>query len=312
MKFIMKLCIVVLALAAPSVAQAATVPVTQLTGDFAATNSSVAETGDGVQFGPYANGGTAVGSLYYAGANGLTLSQINALSFTESHNTSDDSPIAAPYLRIFLNGDADDAVFDSTACATTSLPENEPNHQDMVAGTPSGTIRYDDDGCGPEAVQLTWAQLVAAHGDEVISGIYITVGATGGADLSALVTDLTVNDTTFCFTCQPTPPPTAISSLVVQPQTIVQAPPVIITPGQQCHGNELRHVHAPRRAGEHFLSVRATLRGKKLATNGRTVTADLNRMPEGNYNVHLTSKYLTRHGHTRTVKTTRNLSVVCA
>jgi hypothetical protein len=45
-------------------ASAATIPVNQLSGNFQGTNPSVASTNDGVQFGPYADGGATGGSLY--------------------------------------------------------------------------------------------------------------------------------------------------------------------------------------------------------------------------------------------------------
>ena len=48
----------------------------RLSGDFAGTNASVATTLDGVQFGPYDDGGAWGGSVLYTGADGLTLSQI--------------------------------------------------------------------------------------------------------------------------------------------------------------------------------------------------------------------------------------------
>ena len=303
-----------LLLAAP-VAAADTVPVTQLSGAFSATNPSVASTNDGVHFGPYANGGSAVGSLAYSGANGLTLSQITALGYTEQHNTSDDSPIAAPYLRIFVNGDANDAIFDTTQCATVVPAESTSNHYDVIAGTPTGTMRYDDDGCGPGAVNETWAALVAAHGSDVISGIYITVGGTGGADLSALVTDLTVNGTTYCFTCQPPPAagpagPTGGTSTTTT--TVPVSASSVTTKATTCKGGGVRKLHAPKRAGQRFLSTRATLRGKPQKVSGRTITVNLTGRPEANYNVRLTSRYRTHKGKVVTVKTTRNLSVVCS
>jgi hypothetical protein len=288
-------------------ASAATVPVTQLTGQFAATNPSVASTNDGVQFGVYANGGSTGGSLYYSGANGLTLNQITALAFTERHNTTDDSPIAAPYLRIFLEGDAHDVIFDATQCASVVPVENTANHFDVVGGD----VRYDDDGCdGIPPDQQPWADVLAAHGTEVISGIYISAGFTGGADLSALVTDLTVNGDTFCFNCaQPTPAPIVTNTFVTEPPTVNTA---ASKTAETCKGNILRTLHAPKRAGQRFLSVRATLRGKRLKVKGRAITADLRNQPEANYNVRLTIRYRTKSGRIVTVKTTRNLSVVCA
>jgi hypothetical protein len=67
---------VVCALLAPAAAEAATVPVQSLNGDFAASNSTVTKTPDGVHFGPYANGGAVGGTLIYNGVNGRTLSQL--------------------------------------------------------------------------------------------------------------------------------------------------------------------------------------------------------------------------------------------
>ena len=51
----------------------------RLTGDFSGSNASVATTLDGVQFGPYSNGGTAGGSVAFAGVDGLTLAAIDAV-----------------------------------------------------------------------------------------------------------------------------------------------------------------------------------------------------------------------------------------
>src|SRR6185437_3389239 len=107
------------------------------------------------------------------------------LAFSENHSSSNDSPIAAPYLRIFLNDDNDDVIFDATKCATVVPPENTANTFDVT----SGQVRYDDDACGGGGLpgQQPWADVVAAHPDDVVSGIYVTTGFTGGTDLAALV-----------------------------------------------------------------------------------------------------------------------------
>jgi hypothetical protein len=301
------------ALTVPAAASAATVPVTSLSGEFAATHPSVTETADGVHFGPYANGGAAGGSLFYSGANGLTLRQITSLGYSENHSTSDDSPIAAPYLRIFLNGDTDDVIFDPTRCATVVPPETTVNHWNVVAGV----VRYDDDACGgaPAPGQTPWADVVAAHGDDVISGIYVTTGFTGGQDLTALQTDLTVNGNTFCFTCQSTtaagtPAPGTNTTTIIQ--VPVGARPVGAAAARTCKGDELRVIHASLRRGEHLLSVRASLRGRRLRVRGRSITVDLRERTEGNYNVRISSRFRTRSGHVRTVRSTRALSVACS
>jgi hypothetical protein len=165
----------------------------RLSGDFSGTNATVATTLDGVQFGPYPDGGAAGGSVRYTGANGLTLAQITQLSFTVMHSSADHSPIGSPYLRIFLNGDTDDVIFDPTACATT-VPTESVFHTYEVT---TGAVRYDDDPCvGP---QQSWATVVAAHGTEVVSGIYVTTGFTGGSTLAAILRSLKVNGTEFVF-----------------------------------------------------------------------------------------------------------------
>lgn len=165
----------------------------RLSGDFSGTNASVATTLDGVQFGPYANGGNAGGSVRYDGADGMTLGDISELAYTIDHSSSDDSPISAPYLRIFLNNDNHDVIFDPTQCATTVPPEDVFQTFEVTAGS----VRYDDDSC--TGSQQPWATVKAAHSSEVISGIYVTAGFAGGADLSAILRSLSVNGHVFTF-----------------------------------------------------------------------------------------------------------------
>lgn len=165
----------------------------RLTGAFSGSNATVATTLDGVQFGPYPNGGTAGGSVIYTGANGLTLAQITQLSFTVMHSSADGNAIASPYLRIFLNGNTDDVIFDPTQCAAT-VPTESVFHTYEVT---SGDVRYDDDGCS--GAQQPWATVVAAHGSEVVSRIAVTTGFTGGDTLAAILRSLKVNGQTFTF-----------------------------------------------------------------------------------------------------------------
>ena len=56
------------ALLIPAVASAQ--PVQSLSGDWSASNSTVAKTADGVRFGTYADGGLVGGSAIYKGFNG--------------------------------------------------------------------------------------------------------------------------------------------------------------------------------------------------------------------------------------------------
>jgi hypothetical protein len=169
----------------------------RLTGDVAGTNASVATSLDGVTFGPYSDGGAWGGSMVYHGADGQTLASLTQLSYTVDHSSANDSPIAAPYLRIFLDGGTHDIVFDPTACATTAPSEDQFNTFEVVG---SNTVRYDDDSCdGVAPDDQPWAAVVAAHGSEVVSGIYVTTGFTGGTDLTAILRSLSVNGHAFVF-----------------------------------------------------------------------------------------------------------------
>jgi hypothetical protein len=305
-------------------ASAETIPVNQLSGDFQGTNPSVASTNDGVHFGPYANGGATGGSVYYSGFNGRTLGEITALSYVARYNTDDNTTVGVPYLRIFLNGDADDVIFSpNTQPAPQAVDENVDNAYNVAAGT----VRYDDDdGDGivdgtvadPAEFGLNgapFADAVAAHGGEIVSGIYVSAGFSAGLNLSVLLTHLGINADDFCFNCPPPPviivgpagPPGASTTTTAAPSIAAST-----TVKQTCSGDGVRKLHAPKRRGQRFLTTRATLRGKALKVNGRTVTADLTGRPEGNYNVRLTSRYRTHSGKVVTIKTTRNLSVVCS
>lgn len=169
-------------------------PLQRLGGDFSGTNASVATSLDGVQFGPYTDGGNWGGSVRYDGADGLTLSQITQLSYKVMYSAADTAPIGEAYLRIFLNNDSHDVIFDATKCATVVPDKNVFTTFEVVG---SDSVRYDDDAC--TGADQTWASVVAAHGSEVISGIYVTTGFTGGSDLTALLRSLSVNGKTFTF-----------------------------------------------------------------------------------------------------------------
>jgi hypothetical protein len=170
----------------------------RLSGDFGGTNASVATSLDGVQFGPYPDGGAWGGSVLYSGANGLTLGDITQLSFMVKHSSANDSPIGSPYLRVFTNDGTNDhsVIFDATECETV-IPTEDGFHTYEVT---TGDVRYDDDACdGVPPDQQPWATVQAAHADEVIIGIFVTTGFTGGIGLSAILRTLSVNDEEFTF-----------------------------------------------------------------------------------------------------------------
>ena len=166
-----------------------------LPADFAFTNTSARLTEAGVQFGWYEDGGAAGGSIRYDGLNGSTLADVEKLAYTFRYQTSDDKALGAPYMRIFLKGDHD-VVLDPTECATADPAEATDLTLDMTQAT---KLRYDDDACGASYEPKTWDDIVADHGDEVISGIYVTTGFAGGTDVRVTLKSLAVNDDVFRF-----------------------------------------------------------------------------------------------------------------
>ncbi|HEY4097699.1 MAG TPA: hypothetical protein VGM33_19405 [Baekduia sp.] len=78
-----------------------------------------------------------------------------------------------------------------------------------------------------------------------------------------------------------------------------------------CHGASVRTLTVPTVKGYKLVSAKATLRGKALKVSGRKVTVNLAGRSAGSYNISITAKY-TKAGKTRTVKTTRGLSVACS
>ncbi len=176
-------------------------PVEALPGQgFGVSNSSVSLTPDGVEFGPYADGGADGGSLRFNGLNGQPLSAINSLVYFARYvSDGDTGGVGVPYLRVFLEGDTHDAIF---------APNTQPPDPDVAEGpfhtwvATSGLWRYDDDaGSGGQygVNGAPFATVVGDHGTETISGILITTGFSAGANLSALVRSLEVNGETFTY-----------------------------------------------------------------------------------------------------------------
>jgi hypothetical protein len=169
--------------------------VTSLHHQFRATNPTVSMTPDGVEFGPYADGGNAGGSVKFSGMNGMKLSDVENLVYYMRYTaTGDSGGVGVPYLRIFLNADADDAIFSPNTQSPDADVAEGPFHEWV---TTSGSWRYDDDGNnGPDE---SFSQLVADHGDDTISGIYVSTGFSNGQNLSSLLRWMQVNGVTYHF-----------------------------------------------------------------------------------------------------------------
>jgi hypothetical protein len=164
-------------------------------GRFHHTNSSVTMTPDGVQYGPYADGGAAGGSVEFTGLNGMKLSDVKNLVYYMRYTASNDTGgVGVPYLRIFLNSDNDDAIFSPNTQSPNPDIAQGPFHEWVAT---SGSWRYDDDGGnGPDE---PFSQLVADHGNDTVSGIYLSSGFTAGQNLSSLLRWMQINGVTYNF-----------------------------------------------------------------------------------------------------------------
>ena len=149
--------------AGPPGAAAATT-MNNLNGAFRATNATVSITPDGVEFGPYANGGVDSGSVCYGGLNGRPLSAVRNLVYHARYAaTNDTGGVGVPYLRVFTgNADANSSIFSP----------NDSGAQTGHRGGPVPRVGGDDWGAGAStddagnAPDITFAQLIAAHGAE--------------------------------------------------------------------------------------------------------------------------------------------------
>lgn len=158
--------------------------------DFSFTNASLELTQAGVKFGPYADGGAAGGSLRYDGLNGRKLSEITNLVYTAKYATDDHNDVAVPYLRVFVNDHTHDVIYSPNTQQPLLGAKPTAEAIFLAHDVRHGTVRYDDDtGNGPDQ---SWDSMVAAHGNDVISGIYISAGFSAGKNLRAFVSDMTV------------------------------------------------------------------------------------------------------------------------
>ena len=172
--------------------------VTALTGAWSTSGTAVSLTGDGVAFGPYADGGAAVGSIIYTGMNGQPLSALKNLVYYARYTAAGNTGgVGVPYLRVFLTNNTHDVIFSPNTQSPDPDVAEGPFHEWVAT---SGSARYDDD--GGNNPDVPWSQIVAAHGTETISGIRVSTGNSSGTDLSALLRWLEINGQTYKFTTQ--------------------------------------------------------------------------------------------------------------
>jgi hypothetical protein len=292
-----------LSLAFAATAQADT-NVQSLTGDWSASNSTVAKTADGVHFGTYANGSALGGSVLYKGANGLKLSEVNDFSYTFNYRQAGNATGAAPYARIFLDTTGDgvtdtDVILDPSFCATVVPPQSTDLTHQMVGNS----VRYDDDGCdGVAPDQQPWSDVVRDHGNDRITSVLVSQGNSTGTDVSAMLKSITFNGERFNFNVAPADGTDGVNGK--------DGVTTVIHDRGELTGDTIRTLHARKIQGKKFLRVRASLRGKRLNVHGRSIKVDLRGKTVGNYNVVMVAKYKAKStGKIHTERTIRSLSI---
>jgi len=309
-------------------------PVQSLFGDWKASNSTVAKTADGVHFGTYADGGSVGGSVLYKGFDGK-LGDVSNFSFNFTYNQAGALTGATPYGRIWLdtdeNGTADATVMFDPSLGGRVLPLVRT---DLTFGTDDDSVRYDDDKGNSD--QLTWAKVKADHANERVIQIGVTQGYSMGTDVSAMLKSLTINDKAFDFNVAPADGTNGINGKdgkdgangsngrngvdgsnganVLNASNGKDSATTIIRESagsSKLVGASLRKLTVPTMKGGKLVSVKATLRGKKLSVKGNKVSANLTGMSVGNYNVSIVAKFK-KHGKMHTVRQTRSLSITLA
>jgi hypothetical protein len=155
--------------------------VTAPSNGFSVTNNSVKFTDTGVKYGPYTDSSNEGGSLVFTGLKGLTLNDIAELTYSAGYHGDQNGN--QPYLRIFIDKNGDGFNYDSPGPDDHDVifsPSTQPNHPANAAGrlgkyeVVKGTARYDDDP-GNNA-DVSWEDILAAHGTERIDSIRISAG----------------------------------------------------------------------------------------------------------------------------------------
>ena len=162
---------------------------------FSADGTSVKNSPDGVKFGPYADGGTEGGSICTNSMNGQPFSDVEHLAFVARYTADNNTGgVGVPYLRVFLENDAHDAIFSPNTQSPDPDTAQGPFHTWVAT---AGSWRYDDDGgSGPDSPFLT---IRNAHADETISKICISLGNSNGTNLSALLRTWEINNKDYAF-----------------------------------------------------------------------------------------------------------------
>ena len=178
--------------------------------------SGVTMTGDGVQFGPFADAGQCstpgqdYGRLDFSGMNGQPLSSLKNLVIDARYVADNDTGgVGSPYVRVFFSGDGtggDGSPNEPNRLIFSPNTQwNTPSNYDIAQGAmhewviTSGTVRYNDDGDSSPAGEKAWSHWVSQFPDATISNINVSVGCSNGTNLTGLLRRAEVNGHSYTF-----------------------------------------------------------------------------------------------------------------
>ena len=190
------------------------VQVKDLNGDWKARATDVAGlkmTGDGIQFGPFLDGGgcTTPGVDYarldYSGMNGQTLNDLKSLVYDARFlSDTDTSGVGSPTVRVFFSGN-ENGGDGNRLTFSPNTQFNNPLDYDIEQGemhewvVTSGTVRLNDDAGNNPSGELPWASFLATFGNRTIQNINVLNGCQAGINLTSLIRRFEINGTTYQF-----------------------------------------------------------------------------------------------------------------
>jgi hypothetical protein len=264
-------------------ASTSTAPAAPLPPEFRATNPSVQLSDYGVTFGMYPDGALAGGDLEFDALDGVKLKDIHRLVLDMQYSTSDNNPAGAPTAFLYwgkpgrheTNGYVKSVQGSSGRWDVLHSPV-QVEHKAVL---------------GPAQ---PWSEVLAQWGDQPVYAAFVSVGFTGGLNLTGLLRDLEVNDRQYCFHCPPAQSRPVGFVNWQDPVLHTAAPrePVTVT-RRSCTGDRKYALRAPKRTGMRLTRItRVWLNGDQVVDHKRRkVIVDLRGRDEGEYTVDIIASY---------------------
>ena len=186
-----------------------TVNVTKFGGVVAARDGDQAGlhmTGDGVQFGPFADGGacsnpgTDFARMNFNGLNGKKLHDVHQLDYTGWMVSSDNTGgVGSLTMRIYLKGGTDRLTFSPNTQFNTPADYADSQGEVHTWLVTHGTLRLNDDAGDNPAGELPFKHWAAAsqNGNERIDHVDVLLGCQSGHALQGVVRSVQANGTDY-------------------------------------------------------------------------------------------------------------------